>query len=41
MFRNGSYYEGGWANGLQEGQGVVHDKFDEVRGVWEQGELIS
>ncbi len=28
-------------NGMQEGEGVVHDKFDEVRGVWEQGELTK
>jgi hypothetical protein len=40
-FANGATYEGGWENGQQEGDGIVREGYDEVRGKWLSGEKIE
>lgn len=33
-FKNGSWYQGGWQNGLQSGKGVFHEGYDDIEGEW-------
>ena len=41
FFKSGARYVGSWVDGLQEGEGTIFEGYDEVKGLWKNGNPID